>query len=383
MEPETNDAPQASTRRRMTLMLLSVGVLLGLLVGFNAFKNAMIAKSLEGHGLPPQTVTAAAARTETWQPSLSAVGTLRARRGADLAFELPGVVARVEALAGARVKAGQVLVAQNDDAEQAQLRQMQAAAGLAAVALRRGREQLAIKGISQSDYDSLEADLKGKEAAVQAQQAVLARKRVIAPFDGQVGIISTSPGAYVTPGAPVATLQQLDEVYADFPLPQRDLARIRAGQAVTLSLDAFPGRAFKGKVTAINPKVDNGTRNVLVEASFANPGHLLVPGMFANVTMDVDRPQAWLTLPQTAVTYNPYGSIVFLAVKDKDGGLHAQETFVTTGPTRGDQVAILKGLESGALVVTSGGLKLRNGTPLKVDNKVAPAQDPNPAPQEN
>jgi len=362
-------------------MLLSVGLLIGLLVGFNTFKGVMIKRALQGGQEPPQTVSTAQVRLDRWQPALSAVGTVRAIHGADLAFEVPGVVVRVEAAAGAAVTQGQALVSLNDDTEQAQYRALQAAANLAKVTFRRAKEQMEAHVISASDFDNLEADLKAKEAAAQAQLAVVAKKHLSAPFPGRVGIISTSAGAYITPGVPVVSIQQLDQVYVDFSLPQRDLGKLKQGQKVDLGLDAYPGRSFTGRVSAVNPKVDGNTRNVQVEATFANPGHALVPGMFASLSLDVDTPQSYLTLPQTAVTYNPYGSVVFLAAQGT-GGLRAQQVFVTTGPTRGDQVAILKGLEAGAQVVTSGGLKLRNGTPLLVDNKVLPGNDPAPAPQE-
>jgi membrane fusion protein (multidrug efflux system) len=365
----------------MVIMLLAVGLLLGLLLGFNLFKNVMIARAMAGGHEPPQTVTTAQARTENWQPALTAVGTIRAIRGADLAFEVPGVVVKIEAAPGSSLAKDQLLVSLSDDSEQAQYRAMKAAADLAAITFRRAKEQMQAHIISQADYDSQEADLKAKEASAQSLLSLAAKKHLRAPFAGRVGLIATSLGAYVTPGTPVATLQQLDQVYVDFSLPQRELGRVKPGQKVDLTLDAYPGRTFSGKVTAVNPKVDGGTRNVQAEATFANPGQALVPGMFANLSLEVGSPQSVLTLPQTAVTYNPYGSVVFLAVGGP-GGLTAQQTFVTTGATRGDQVAILKGIEAGAQVVTSGGMKLRNGTPLKVDNKIPPANDPSPAPQE-
>ncbi|HJV48149.1 MAG TPA: efflux RND transporter periplasmic adaptor subunit [Geothrix sp.] len=365
----------------MIVMTLGVAVFLGLLVGFNVFKGIMIGRSMAG-GEPPQVVSATPVKEEAWQPSLRAVGTVRARLGADLAFEVPGVVVGVEAKAGSEVKEGQRLVSLNDDTEAAQLRQFQAAAALAKATLRRARDQFEAKTISASDFETAEADAKAKEAAVQSQAAVVAKKHLVAPFAGHVGIVNTSPGAYLNPGTPVLTLQQLDPVYLDFFLPQREVVNVRLGQRVDASLDAFPGRTFSGKVSAVNPKVEGNTRNVQVEATFSNPGRWLVPGMFANVTLDVGLRTKHLTLPQAAVTYNPYGAIVFVVKGEAASGLKAQQVFVTTGDSRGDQVAILKGLKAGDLVVTSGSLKLRNGTPLVVDNRVQPTNDPNPTPQE-
>ena len=369
-------------RKRMLIMLLSVGLLMGLVVGFNVFKGIMIGRALAGGGEPPQVVTAAVAGLQDWQPELNAVGTVRARLGADLAFEVPGVVARIEVQPGSEVAQGQALITLNDDAEAAQLRQLQAQSALAESNLRRGKDQLAAKTISAADYEALQADFAGKQAGTQAMAALVAKKHLTAPFAGKVGIIATSPGAYVNPGTVLTTLAQLDRVYVDFALPQRNLDQIRKGQQVAASLDAFPGKRFPGVVTALNPRVDASTRNIQIEGTFANPQRLLVPGMFAAVTLNSGAPARQVTVPQTAVTYNPYGSVVFLVVKDGDKGLKAQQAFVTAGPTRGDQVAILKGLEPGAMVVTSGGLKLRNGTPVTVDNKVQPDFDPHPAPQE-
>ena len=374
-------APPARAGRRMLYMVLAVGAFLGLMVAFNLFKGVMIRKALAGQGEPPQTVTTAVAQPLPWQPELTAVGTVRAIRGADLAFEVPGVVVAVSARPGAEVKQGQQLVALDDSVEAAQLRQLQAVARLAQVTLTRAQEQLAVKAISQAEVDNAEADLAAKQAQVQSQQAQLAKKHLTAPFSGHVGIVSASQGAYLNPGMAVVTLQQLDAVYADFFLPQKDASELKPGQPVSLAVDGFPGRSFQGKVTTVNPKVDSGTRNIQVEATFANPGGSLLPGMFAQVTMAQGARQQYLTLPQTAITYNPYGAVVFLAAKD-GSGYKAQQVFVTTGATRGDQVAILKGLDAGALVVSSGGLKLRNGTPLVIDNRIQPANDSNPAPQE-
>ena len=380
---ESGARPEPSPRKRMVFMIGGAGFFLALLVGFNVFKGIMIKRALAGAPELPETVTTTQAQFSDWQPSLSAVGTVRALHGADLAFEVPGVVARIDAAPGSEVKQGQPLVALNDDAESGQLRQLKAVADLAAVTARRAKEQLEAKTISAADYDAVEADLKAKAAAVQSQAAMVARKHLTAPFPGRVGLINTSPGAYLNPGTPVITLQQLDHVFVDFALPQRAIGQVHKGQKCAVQLDAYPGRTFTGQISAVNPKVDGSTRNVQVEATFANSGALLVPGMFANVALEVGVRENALTLPQTAVTYNPYGTIVFLAVKNAGKtGLAAQQVFVTTGATRGDQVAILKGLSEGAQVVTSGSLKLRNGTPLVVDNKVSPASDPHPAPQE-
>ena len=392
MELETDldtNGSRPSTGKRMVVMILGV-LALALLIA--AIWISAILSRIHGapKGEPPQTVTTAVAADGAWQPALSAVGTLRAVKGADLAFEVPGVVTRIGAHPGRDVKQGQLLIQLNDSVETAQLKQLQAALSLARVNLARARGQLAIHAISQGDFDAAQADFRVKEASVQQAAAILAKKRLRAPFGGRIGILTTSPGAYLNSGISAVTLQQLDPIYVDFYLPQRDVASLKPGQKVELSFDAFPGQSFKGAVTTINPKVEAATRNIQVEATLRNPKHQLLPGMFATVSMEVGSKVEYLTLPQTAITYNPYGATVFVAKKGEvvgpDGrkkeGLLAEQVFVTTGPTRGDQVAILKGLDPGSVVITSGGLKLKNGTPLIVNNSLTPSNDPNPAPQE-
>jgi membrane fusion protein (multidrug efflux system) len=383
MELETQPASEPSSRRRMVIMGASVALFMGLLVAFNTFKSVMIRRALAATPELAQTVTVAEIQLSEWQPALSAVGTVRARQGADLAFEVAGVVNAIDVTPGSEVKQGQPLVTLNDAAEASQLRQLQASSALAELTLKRARQQFEAKTMSPADFDAASADAVAKQAAVSAQQAILARKHLLAPFAGKVGIIATSPGAYLNAGTSVLTLQQLDRVYVDFALPQKNLGQIRKGQKALVALDAYPGRAFTGEITAVNPKVDGATRNVQLEASFGNGERLLVPGMFASLSLEVGAKDKYLTLPQTAVTYNPYGTIVFLAVPNPaKGGFMAQQVFITTGATRGDQVAVLTGLKPGAQVVTSGSIKLRNGTPLLIDNRVQPKNDPNPRPQE-
>jgi membrane fusion protein (multidrug efflux system) len=389
MRMATRTERKPSTTKRMIVMLIAVGLLLFLLVGWNVMGKIGMKKFMESMTEPPQTVTTTKVGFQEWQPAQAAVGSLRAVRGADLAFEVSGVVTKVNLKSGGEVREGDVLVQLRDTDDVAQLRQYEAAAALAEVTFARAKQQLAAQAISKADYDTAAADLKAKQAAVQQQQAVIAKKQLRAPFGGRAGIVTISPGAFVNAGTPIVTVQQVDPVYVDFYVPQRNLGELAVGQRVALTLDAFAGKAFEGTLSAINPKVDGDTRNVQVEASVANPERLLVPGMFANVSVDIGKKSRQLTLPQTAVTFNPYGETVFVVKpsgkkddKGKDLPPVAQQAFITTGARRGDQVAIASGLEEGVEVVTSGQLKLKNGTPLIVDNSVPPPNDPNPKPQE-
>uniref|UniRef100_UPI004047A4F9 efflux RND transporter periplasmic adaptor subunit n=1 Tax=Polynucleobacter sp. TaxID=2029855 RepID=UPI004047A4F9 len=375
-------------RRRMTIMLFSTLLLLGLIFGFNQLKTFMIKYFISGMGLPPATVSTMIVGSSEWQPKLSSVANVRAFRGVDLSPEIGGLVDSVAIKSGMDVQQGEVLIKLNDASDVAQLNSLKAMADLAKVINDRDRQQLAIQAISKNVFDTSNADAKSKLAQVEQQAALVAKKSLKAPFSGRVGIVMINPGQYVNPGDKLVTIQTLDPIFVDFNLPQSTAGQIAVGQEIIVTTDAFKDASFAGKITAISPKVDLNTRNIKVEAQLANPDKKILPGMFANVNIKVGGLENLLTLPQTAVTYNPYGSTVFLAKptgkKDKQGnpGLEAQQVFVTTGPTRGDQVAILKGIEAGATVVTSGQLKLKNGTPLIINNTVQPSNLPNPQPQE-
>lgn len=416
---QTRVADKPSTRKRMIIMIIAVVLFIGLIAGIKALTIIHMISGMKPP--PPPVVSTAKAAYQQWQPELRAVGTLRAARGADLALDIAGLVTVVNVKSGDEVRQGQVLLQLRDSEDLAQLHQLEASAALAEVTFTRAKEQMAVQVISKADYDQSAADLKVKQAAVAQQQVNVAKKQLRAPFAGRAGIVTINPGAYLNSGTTIVTLQQLDPVYVDFHLPQKELADLRPGQRAVLTLDAFPGKTFTGKINAISPKVDSDTRNAQIEAEVPNPDRVLIPGMFATVSIDVGTQQRNLTLPQTAVVYNPYGETVF-AVKTKreadqarsadlaktaaaDGeaapkedkkkaaaskappvdpdALVVQQIFVTTGATRGDQVAITSGLGEGAEVVTSGQIKLKSGSPIRIDNNVQPADSPNPRPQEH
>jgi membrane fusion protein, multidrug efflux system len=368
---------------------------------------------------PPAVVSTAKASYQEWQPELRGIGTLRALRGADLALDIAGLVTVVNVKSGAEVKAGQVLLQLRDTEDVALLHQLEATEALAEVTFSRAQQQAVVQVISKADYDQAAADLKAKQAAVAQQKVNVAKKQLRAPFDGRAGIITINPGTYLNAGTAVVTVQQLDPIYVDFHLPQRNLAELRVSQKINVTLDAFPERVFAGVVSAVNPKVDADTRNVQVEGKVPNPDRVLTPGMFVNVSVDAGAQKNYLTLPQTAVVYNPYGETVFVVETKREADqeqaaaaaqiadpadpapqkasrksgppqpqigendLVVRQVFVTTGPTRGDQVAIFKGLKEGAVVVSSGQIKLKNGAPVRIDNRVQPSDNPNPTPQEH
>jgi membrane fusion protein (multidrug efflux system) len=303
----------------------------------------------------------------------------------DVTTEIGGLVREVRFKSGDEVKAGQVLVQLNADADVGLLRSLEAAAELARIVYERDKEQFAIQAVSKAVLDGDAADLKSKEAQVAQQAAVVEKKTIRAMFEGRLGINAVNLGQYVNPGDKIVTLQSLDPIFVDFFLPQQNLSRLKIGLTVTVTTDAIPGRTFEGRINAINPKVDPDTRNLQIEATIANAKHELLPGMYATVTVQSGGVQQYLTLPQTSVTFNPYGESVYVIEEGGKGAdgkpvLTARQTFVTVGETRGDQVAILKGIKPGDLVATSGQLKLKNGSAVVINNTVQPSNDPAPKP---
>jgi membrane fusion protein (multidrug efflux system) len=369
--------------KRMLIMLILVGAVLGGLFGFKAFVNGKIKEAMAGMANMPQTVSATKAETSDWQPRIDAVGTLRAVRGAELSLEVPGVVETITFQSGDEVKAGQVLLTLRKEDEEARLQSLEATASLAQITYDRDLKQLKAQAISQAIVDNDEANLRNARAQVAVQKAILDKKTLRAPFDGKLGLRQVDLGQFLAAGTMIATLQSMDPIFVDFLLPQQAVAQIAVGDKVRAKVDAFPGRTFDGKITAINPKIETGSRNVQVRATLPNVDQKLMPGMFATVELDTGTAQRLVTLPQTAVSYNPYGSLVYI-VDDKGKGtdakpeLTARQVFVTTGATRGDQVAILKGVSEGDTVVTSGQIKLRNGVPVLVDNRAVPSNDAAP-----
>jgi membrane fusion protein (multidrug efflux system) len=376
-------AVSAVMRRRLIVVVVAVVCLLAALVGFNIFKQHLLAKIRTQNASPPQTVSTTTAELSDWQPEVTSVGSMRAYRGVDVTTEVAGLVRTVNFKSGDEARNGAVLVELNADSDVAQLHALQAAADLSQTTYNRDKMQFEAQAISQATLDADAADLKNRHAQAEAQAALVAKKTLRAPFAGRLGITTLNPGQYLNPGDKVVTLQAIDPILVDFRVPQRELGRIASDQTVHLTADAFPGETFDGKVTAIDPRIDTASRNFQVEASVTNSAQRLLPGMFARVAVQSGSMKHYLTLPQTAITYNPYGATVFLAVRSKDGkSLTAQQVFVTVGATRGDQVAVVSGIKQGDQVVTSGQLKLKNDTPLTVDNSVVPKDDPNPAPQE-
>jgi len=370
--------------KRLIVMLICVGIIFGAVFGWGHVRGIFIAKFLATLSNPTQTVATITAGTSGWQPSMNAVGSVVAVNGADLSAEVSGIVDRIDFESGEDVKAGAVLLTLRPNNDDAVLAQLQASASLSEITYRRDVKQLAANAVAQSTVDTDKANLASAQAQVQAQQALMAEKIIKAPFAGRLGIREVDLGQYLAAGTAIVTLQQLNPLFVDFYVPQQALAQISTGQAVTISIDAFAGRTFSATISAISSAIDTTTRTVQVRATLPNDALLLRPGMFATVSISTGQPQSLITLPQTAITYNSYGDTVYVVTdaKDKNGKdiKTAQQEFVTLGDTRGDQVAVLKGVAAGDQVVTAGQLKLKNGSNVAINNKIQPTNDTNPNP---
>jgi membrane fusion protein, multidrug efflux system len=371
--------------KRMVIMLLAVVVVFGGIFGFQIFKGAMIRKFITAASNPPQTISVAKAGYGEWQAKLEAIGTLRAVKGADLSLEVSGVVETIAFNSGDDVEQGALLLRLRTADDVARLNSLQAMAELSDITYERDQKQFKLQAVSQATLDTDAANLKNAQAQVAQQQAIIDKKFLRAPFAGHLGIRAVDLGQYLGPGTVIVTLQALDPIFVDFFVPQQAVDQVRLNQAIAVKIDAFKDQTFTGEISAINPKVDTGSRNVQVRATLKNSDHKLIPGMYATVDITTGSPQNYITLPQTAITYNPYGDTVYIAESkgsDAEGKpqLVVRQAFVTVGPTRGDQVAVLKGVGEGDSVVTAGQIKLHNGSVVLIDNSVTPTADAAPVP---
>jgi membrane fusion protein, multidrug efflux system len=369
--------------KRMLIMLIVVGVVLGGIFGFISFKGRMIKQGMMSQGEPQQTVSTTTAGLLDWLPKLEAVGSLRAVQGTDLSAEVSGIVAAIHYQQGDNVKTGTPLLQLRANDDIAKLESLKATAELTHITYLRDQAQFRVNAVSKQTLDIGKANLDVAVANVTQQQALVDKKLIRAPFTGRLGVRLVDVGQYLDAGTAIGTLQALDTIFLDFLLPQQALATLKIGQKVALKTDAYPAQDFTGDITVINPKVDINTRNVLVRATLNNPEHKLLPGMYATVNIATGQAQPYITLPRTAIAFNPFGSTVYLVetkgMDDKGKPrLIAKQVFVTTGESRGDQVAVLKGVNEGDIVVTSGQIKLRNGTPVAIDNSVQPSNDAAP-----
>ncbi len=363
--------------RRMLIML---GVVLAVVLALAAYKGFSIYQQIQMFSAPQPaiSVSAAVAREQPWQSRLPAIGTLKAYQGVDLTAEVLGTVKEVLFQSGEKVSLGQPLLQLDSEVERAILATAEAVRALARVEYQRGQDLIKRQAISKSEFDRLNAELLKAEASVTQLKAELDKKRILAPFAGTIGIRQVDTGDYLSPGTSFATLQDLSRLYVDFFLPEQDYPKLAIGQRVRLSVAAYPGEVFSGEISALNPKVEETTRNVQVRAMLPNPDNKLLPGMFANLEVLLPGEQPQVLVPETAITYTLYGNSVYVigeqkddkgaVVKDDKGQVRlvVERRFVETGERRDGQVLVLKGLQAGEQVVTAGQLKLDNGAHVAI-----------------
>jgi membrane fusion protein (multidrug efflux system) len=365
-----------SKRKQWALTVVGLLVVLGALVGVKAGQIVTMVKAAETMKPPPEAVASAVVQEAEWERTRPAIGSLVASRGVTVGAELPGTVRQIGFESGASVRRGDLLVKLDTSTEEAQLQAAAADASLAKLSLERARRLRHGEANAQADLDAAEARAKQADAAVLQLRAIIDKKTIRAPFDGRVAIRQVELGQVVSPGTPIASLQAVTPIHADFWLPQQALAQLHAGERVELRTDIFPDARWDGDITAINPEVDVATRNVRVRATFANRDGRLRPGMYGNVTVVSGERDRVLTIPATAVIFAPYGDSVFTIEAPKEGAgkgaAVVQQRFVRLGERRGDLVVVTEGLKAGDRIVSSGAFKLRNGAAVAVNDQLVP-----------
>jgi membrane fusion protein (multidrug efflux system) len=369
--------------KKIIITTLSLLIVIGAIAGIKVLQiKKLISQKFQ---MPSESVSTAVVSPATWQQTLTSVGSLTAVQGVTVAAELDGKISEVDFDAGNAVKAGDVLVRQDTTVEEAELRSAQAEVHLAKVNLARTKELLSKGTVSQSQFDQDEATYEQAVAAADNIQATIDKKTIKAPFSGQLGIRLINLGQNLKAGDSIVSLQALNPIFVDFYLPQQELAQLKTGLSVRVSGDSMAGKSVEGKLTAISPDVDSSTRNVRVQATVDNDGGILHPGMFVDVAVELPVADKVLPIPATAVLYAPYGDSVYVVETTSDAKtgekqLTVRQQIVRLGEQKGDFVAVVSGIKAGDTVVTSGVFKLRPGTPVVVNNSVAPDSKLAPTP---
>lgn len=371
-------------------MLIMLALVLALISGLGFFKYRQVETAIHaaaGFQPPPEAVTTVLAKREQWSSGMNVIGSVEAVQGVTVAADLPGTVAKIYFDSGKSVHQGDVLVELDTRQERAQLASLEAQRDLAKVNYDRYQELSKQGVISRMDYDKASADQRQTDANVAEIKATIERKTIRAPFSGILGIRKINLGEYLAAGAPIVSLQSLNPIYVDFGVPQQNAGQVQVGRSISVSREALAGQVFSGRVTALDSVIDENTRNIQVQATLPNPGAKLRPGMFVQVDLNLGASQPAITLPASAISYAPYGDSVFVVtdLKDPKGNSYkgVRQQFVKIGPSRGDQVAILSGLNPGDEVVSSGVFKLRNGAAVTVNNKIQPENNPAPKPEDS
>jgi membrane fusion protein, multidrug efflux system len=373
-------------KRMIAMLAVVLFVIAGL--GFVKFRQIQTAMA-QGAAFqpPPEAVTTIVAQQEEWPSTLNAIGTMAAVHGVTVSADLPGTVDRIAFDSGRAVRAGDILAELDTRQERAQLAAIEAQRDLARLNYDRMKGLLGQRVISQAEFDRAVAEQKQTDAQVGEIHATIHRKTIRAPFSGILGIRQVNLGQYLAAGDPLVPLQSLDPIYVNFGVPQQEIGQIRIGHRIKITADDASAAAFAGRVTALDSLVDKTTRNVQVQATLANPGGKLRPGMFVQTELSLGSSRSVVTLPATAINYASFGDSVFVVtdLKGQNGRTYrgVRQQFVKLGGTRGDQVAITSGVNTGEEIVTSGVFKLRNGAAVVVNNKVQPANKRAPKPEDS
>jgi len=373
-------------KRNIAIAVAILLVVVGVLASVKTLQIRTLIAAGASAKPPAVSISTALVHEEKWQGLLSAVGTVTAVQGVTITPEIAGIVREIAFEPGATVAKGDLLVKLDTAAEEAQLRAIEAQVDYARVNAKRLRELRSANTVSQSDLDLAEATLKQNQANADAIRAVIAKKTIRAPFTGQLGIRQVNLGEYLDAGKPIVSLQALTPVYADFSLPQQDLAQLQNGMRVNLKSDTYPGKEFEGTLTTINPDVDSSTRSVGLQATFKNPEQLLRPGMFVRVEVVLPENQSVLVIPATSILSAPFGDSVFVVEPNTNSvaaGLVVRQQFVRTGRARGDFLSCETGLKAGERVASSGIFKLRNGMTVVENNELAPKASEKPRPSDS
>ena len=373
--------------KRMIAMLVLMIALIGGLAFIKFRQFQAMAAQFAAMQPPPEAVTTIVAQREEWPTTISSIGTVAAVQGVTVSADLPGIVDRIAFDSGKPVKEGDVLVQLDTRQEQAQLAAAEAQLELSRLTFQRMQGLVEQDAVSRAEYDTAAAAFKQAEARIREIHATIERKTIRAPFGGVLGIRAVNLGQYLTGGDAVVPLQSLDPIYVNFGVPQQDASRMRLGRAVRITASDLGSVEFGGRISALDAVVDEATRNVRVQATLANPGGRLRPGMFVQAQVVLGANQPVIALPGSAISYAPYGDSVFVVTDLKDqGGKSYQgvrQQVVKLGGARGDQIAVLSGVQPGEVVVTSGVFKLRNGAAVQINNKVQPANSKKPKPEDS
>ena len=369
------------------ILVLGVMAVVIMALGFAKFRQIESAVHAGAFQPPPEAVTSIVTQREQWPASMTAIGTIEAVHGVMVSADLPGTVARINFDSGKAVREGEILVELDTRQERAQLASLEAQRDLAKVNFGRMQELVNAGVISRMDYDQATAQQKATEANVAEIRATIDRKTIRAPFSGILGIRKVNLGQYLPAGSPVVSNQSLNPIYVNVGVPQQAAAQVHVGRNLRVTTEDVAGKVFAGSVTAIDSEVDPTTRNIQVQATLFNPEGKLRPGMFVQVEMPMGASRSVIALPASAINYAPYGDSVFVItdLKDPTGKTYrgVRQQFVKVEGARGDQVAVISGLNPGEEVVTSGVFKLRNGAAVQVNNKVQPGNSPAPKPEDS